>query len=192
MNFARFNTDCRVRLRSRTSTSICLLDVLSLGAPVSRIDLRGETGTVALIAISRFTTAVPLRMRWVFAVASEALAMLPAPSLGVVFASARFSLAEITICRYHFTVVPSRYSLFSFEVKTCFAPFDLPSYRSRGIAILCITVRSMVHQSPFGFIVPTILVVWITFWLPSRHVLRMVLARDSGLHSASVQSPVST
>lgn len=187
MNFARFNTDCRVRLRSRTSTSICLLDVLSLGDPFSRIELRGETGTVALIAISRFTTVVPFGMRRVFAVASEALAMLPAPSLWVVFASARFSLAEITICRYHFTVVPSSYSLFSFEVKPCFAPFALPVYRSRGIAILCITVRSMVHQSPFGFIIPTILVVWITFSLPIAACFANGIGSDSGLHSASVQ-----
>jgi len=55
----------------------------------SGIDLRGETGTVALVAISRFSAVVPFRVSWIFAVANETLAMLPTPALGVVFAPAR-------------------------------------------------------------------------------------------------------
>jgi hypothetical protein len=65
-----------------------------------------ETGTVALIAMPGIATVVPLGMRWIFVVASETLAMLSTPALRVVFASSRGGLAEITICRNHFAVVP--------------------------------------------------------------------------------------
>jgi hypothetical protein len=54
-------------------------------------------GPVALITIVRISALVAFRTCWVFSVAGETLAMLPAPTLWVVLATFRRRLAEITV-----------------------------------------------------------------------------------------------
>jgi hypothetical protein len=54
-------------------------------------------GPVTLIAISRVSAPVAFRMGRILFVAPEALAVPPAPALGVVFATFGFGLADVTV-----------------------------------------------------------------------------------------------
>lgn len=53
---------------------------------------------IAFVAHTRIAALMPLRVLWVFAIANQAHAVLPAPAFGVVFAPTRFDIATITKC----------------------------------------------------------------------------------------------
>jgi|HubBroStandDraft_1064217.scaffolds.fasta_scaffold134575_2 hypothetical protein len=68
----------------------------------SRAVFFDPAGLLALIAQSMISTVVPFGARRVTAVASETLAVLPAPALLIVCAPSGYGLAEIAIFREHF------------------------------------------------------------------------------------------
>ena len=74
-----------------------LKPVLALNGHTSANFSFEDAGPVALIAISRVSAPVAFRMGWILFVAPEALAMPPAPALGVVFATLGFGLADVTV-----------------------------------------------------------------------------------------------